>query len=149
MDLHSLAVSTPSSVEKLEPFHSENALWSWDKSLALDHLSINHSTCLPGEIPGRIQSANLLQSLATRADTVVGYCNGSIMRKAGYGIVLYHLGFTLFETSISLGFNCSAFDREIWALAHTLIKIRDFFASGDLDDEIKHIQIYSDSVRLT
>ena len=145
-DLHSLAASTPSSAEKLEPFHSDNAPWSWDKSLALDHLSINHSTCLPGEIPGRVQSANiLLQSLATKPDTVVGYCDGSRMRKAGYGIVLYHLGFTLFETSIGLGFNCTAFDGEIWALAHTLIKIRDFFTSGDLDDEIKHIRIYSDS----
>ena len=60
------------------------------------------------------------------------------------GIVLYHVGFTLFETSIGLGSNCSAFDGEIWALAHTLIKIRDFFVLGDLDDEVKHIRIYSD-----
>ena len=146
-DLHSLAAGTPASAEKLEPFHSENTPWAWDARAFPDHLDIDHSTCLPGEIPGRIQAANrLLDSSSSRPDILIGYCDGSKMTRAGYGIVIYHENTPVFEKSVGLGSNNSAFDGEMWALTHSLIKINSLLKSRTLKETVRSVLIYSDCV---
>ena len=146
-NLHSLAAGTPSSAEKLAPFHSDNTPWAWDVRAFPDHLDINHSTCLPGEIPGRIQAANLLlDSSSSRPDILIGYCDGSKMTRAGYGLVIYHENAPIFETSVGLGSNNSAFDGEMWALTHSLIKVNSLLKSPTLKEAVRDVLIYSDSV---
>ena len=144
-DLHSLAASTPASAEKLEPFHSDNAPWAWDHSAFPNHLTLDYSTCLPGEIPGRIQASNrLLESSSSRPDLLICYCDGSKMIRAGYGLVIYHEGVSIFESSVGLGTRNSAFDGEMWALTHALIQIRSLLKSHPLSEKIRNVLIYSD-----
>ena len=67
------------------------------------------------------------------------------MSRAGYGLVIYHEGISIFESSVGLGTRNSAFDGEMWALTHSLVKIRSLLKTHPTREKIRNVLIYSDS----
>ena len=141
-------ISTLSShkSENRLPFITDNAPHTFTVH-DIPQLTISPMPCDKEERPKEAEYLN--DELTHSADNprlLLIYCDGSAIRKgrqskAGYGLTGYYRGQTIFSISMGLGPKATAFDGEMYALAHTACRIQDSLACHP---EITAVKIYSD-----
>ena len=145
---HLSSKSSP-NLERLEPFHSDNAPWHVTAKSLLPRLTISPDPCDKEARPAYSASLNkeLVHSKHDPSLLLV-YCDGSRWKPArgtersGYGVVIYHCAKPIFTYSIGLGESSTVFDAEMYALAHAGSKVKRIL---DTHTTVRTVKFYSDS----
>ena len=128
------------------PFITDNAPHTFTEH-DIPQLTILPAPCTAEERPNVAESLNNEWSYsADDPHLLLIYCDGSAIRngkrsKAGYGLTGFYRKESIFSISIGLGSKATAFDGEMYALAHAACRIQDSLACHP---EITSIHIYSD-----
>ena len=125
----------------LATFHLDHGSYSSSPSDFVDRKAV----CSPREIPKTVETMNKsLKESRGKPELLMVYCDGSKGERAGYGLVVYHRGERIFQTSVGLDPRNTSFDAEMMALARAAMEARRLV---DLKRfrTVKEIRFHSDS----
>jgi len=141
---HMVRWSAPDT-ERSDPFHSHCAPYAFQLSSPPFHgrLRIRHDPCVKDKKLGRtIRHENLFQEYKEDLKSIFVVTDGSRRNKrAGYSVVVWHAGKIITKVMVPFAQEASAFDAEMYALAHASSLIRKILT---LNYDINEVYLLSD-----